>query len=283
MDTKATRKGTRSRKRGSTDTSSSAKTAASNAQTDPLALGRLLVSELGAPSSDTLTRWMAHELAEAMATAQESGSKTKQRIAYARASELVRTLWNHRERLAGAAYPLRPYRAVLQSLEKLGRLSGFAGWLSEQGEDSLATICESSARLVKAAILLEASGREDGGSGTRPAPVAVAALDQDELVVLLDLMLWPSELAGEGVVVRWVDGEGGAGVEASERVLRIEDDKSAYDVVPVDLSRVAHRELIALETALASVRSRLSHAALDSSELKVPRKKRPRSVDRKSR
>ena len=82
-------------------------------------LGRAIVRQLELDRRGELpTRWMAHHLAELIATA-ESVKGAALREAEDRAAELVMKLWSIRSALPGAADPLIEFRAAIKVLEAM--------------------------------------------------------------------------------------------------------------------------------------------------------------------
>ena len=84
-----------------------------------LALGRKLVDELGIePSVDTLSRWMAHyiaELIDAAANAPPKEHATSQR----RCVDAILELWSHRAELPNGKRPFENLEPIIRVLESL--------------------------------------------------------------------------------------------------------------------------------------------------------------------
>lgn len=84
-----------------------------------MSLGELLVGELGLNQSvDTLTRWMAHYIAEQMEGARNANGDEKGE-AEQRCFETILKLWQHRAFLPNGHRPFESYEPIFQLLEKL--------------------------------------------------------------------------------------------------------------------------------------------------------------------
>lgn len=80
-------------------------------------LGKLLVKELNLdPGVDTLSRWMAHYVAEKMSLAENSAGEEKE-IAEKECLDTILKLWEHRKGLKSD--PLRDYESIFDLLSKL--------------------------------------------------------------------------------------------------------------------------------------------------------------------
>lgn len=84
-----------------------------------LALGTRIVRELELqPSVDTLSRWMAHHLAEIMLVA-ERAEGTERDTAREKAADLILRLWARRNELPGQVNPLKELGDVIAVLRRL--------------------------------------------------------------------------------------------------------------------------------------------------------------------
>lgn len=80
-------------------------------------LGRHLTSELGFSNScDTLGKWMSHHLAEKMERAEHENDLDKKEEYEQQVAELIFRIWEHRDSLAGDAYPLAKFKGIIDSL-----------------------------------------------------------------------------------------------------------------------------------------------------------------------
>ena len=85
-----------------------------------LELGKLLVKELGLEKSvDTLSRWMAHYLAEKIKYAEALPDGVKKKNAEKECFSLVLDLWKHRWHYKSDRQPLRNFNHLFDILEKL--------------------------------------------------------------------------------------------------------------------------------------------------------------------
>ena len=87
---------------------------------DPvLALGKQLVSELERPgAADTLTRWLAHVLAEKILAA-ETTEEDLRAAAHAEAIDLILKLWNHRRHFPNGIRPFEDLEALCKVILRL--------------------------------------------------------------------------------------------------------------------------------------------------------------------
>ena len=105
------------RKRGSRKSSSSDKMEVLNQPINILALGSHLTDELGfSETRDTLGRWMAHYVAELIATAANAPDGPTKENAQAIAAKEILAIWSHRYSLPGNAYPLARFKGIIESL-----------------------------------------------------------------------------------------------------------------------------------------------------------------------
>lgn len=82
-------------------------------------LGKRIVEELGPNESlDTLTRWMAHYVAELMHAA-EAATGEERRAQMAACAGAILDLWNHRARLPNGRRPFEELEPMLRTLESL--------------------------------------------------------------------------------------------------------------------------------------------------------------------
>ena len=86
---------------------------------DVLALGRALVKELGLdPGVDTLSRWMAHYIAELIKDAETA--KVEDRTAkFSMCADAILKLWEHRSELPNGKRPFGDLEPILRALESL--------------------------------------------------------------------------------------------------------------------------------------------------------------------
>lgn len=89
-------------------------------QTRVMSLGETLVQELGLdPGCDTLSRWMAHYVAEKMETAKNATGDEKHE-AERECFETILKLWDHRSSLPDGSRPLENFEPIYQTLARLG-------------------------------------------------------------------------------------------------------------------------------------------------------------------
>jgi hypothetical protein len=84
-----------------------------------LALGRRLVEELGLEeSNDTLSRWMAHHLADLITKAENAAGSDKDALRK-ECFDAILALWRHRSELPGGKRPFEELEPVLRAVESL--------------------------------------------------------------------------------------------------------------------------------------------------------------------
>jgi hypothetical protein len=88
----------------------------STTKTKAISLGKQLVEQLGCdPHGDTLSRWMAHYIAEQMAAAQNARGKTRSAAAK-RCFQTILLLWEHRAELPTGRRPFESFEPILRAL-----------------------------------------------------------------------------------------------------------------------------------------------------------------------
>lgn len=102
-----------------TKSSSSGPTALSPTPKGVLDLGRALVKQLGLdPGVDTLSRWMAHYIAELIESAE--AAKVEDRPAkLAKCADAILSLWERRHQLPDGKRPFEDFEPILRALESL--------------------------------------------------------------------------------------------------------------------------------------------------------------------
>lgn len=152
-----------------------------------MALGARLVHELQLePGVDTLSRWMAHHLAEAMIRADRTQGPEHE-AAQARAVDLILKLWTRRHVLPGGAHPLKQFENVIAVLQRLQHdawpfrrsARDFPGPLLTDAFDGL--------RFIVAHGILLASGN---AASEAAAHEGAALLNDEEQFVLKAIQEW---------------------------------------------------------------------------------------------
>ena len=111
-------KRTQKRKR-TTKFSSSGRTALSPTPKGVLDLGRALVQELGLdPGVDTLSRWMAHYIAE-LIKAVETAAVEDRPAKLTKCADTILNLWERRNLLPNGKRPFEDLEPILRTLESL--------------------------------------------------------------------------------------------------------------------------------------------------------------------
>jgi len=134
---------------------------------------------------------MAHYLSELIVTA-ESASSTAERLhARKEAAETIIKIWDHRIALPGKAYPLAPYKHVLQVLDRLRPAENpflhFSRY-DQSKEDRLgAELFDRLTRLIISLLLMKVNPT---GQHTKVDVAAIEALDETELQVWKAIAPW---------------------------------------------------------------------------------------------
>jgi hypothetical protein len=96
----------------------------SEAQKRIINLGKQLVNELGLePGVDTLSRWMAHYLADKMSLIENSQGK-KRKLAEQECFETILKIWEHRQNLPSGTRPFEEFEPLLHLMSKIGTDDG---------------------------------------------------------------------------------------------------------------------------------------------------------------
>lgn len=92
----------------------------SKIQRQVISLGNLLVEELKRENEypDTLSRWMAHYIAEQL-TAAESTTAAERTAAQERCFQTILALWKHRSSMPSGHRPFESFEPILRALERL--------------------------------------------------------------------------------------------------------------------------------------------------------------------
>jgi hypothetical protein len=150
------------------------------------------VRELGFEDGvDTLGRWMAHHLAEFIDTAENGLTAAERLRARKNAMETILKIWEHRTSLPGKAYPLAPYKDVLQVLDRLrpdaNPFRYFSHYAKRTKEQLAADLFDSLSRLIIALLLMKGPPGEESA---RMDDTAIESLSETEQHVLTALEQW---------------------------------------------------------------------------------------------
>lgn len=84
-----------------------------------LEIGRALIKELGLdPGDDTLSRWMAHYIAELIEGAETATVEDRQEK-LAKCAETILSLWKHRYELPNGKRPFEEFEPIYRAIESL--------------------------------------------------------------------------------------------------------------------------------------------------------------------
>jgi hypothetical protein len=91
----------------------------SQTQKQAISLGKALVQELGLePGVDTLSRWMAHYIAEQITTVENESGEGKSK-AEIKCFNTILKLWQHRSAIPNGKDPFKRFGPIFHALEKL--------------------------------------------------------------------------------------------------------------------------------------------------------------------
>jgi hypothetical protein len=169
--------------------SSSVQTARLKIPTDVLALGQHLVIELNLDErGDTLSRWMAHHVAELINQAQTLTQSHERNQAQKQAIETILKIWERRENLPHRAYPLAPFKDLLKILTLLQPNNNPYRFSQLSRIDELAAVLFD--RLTRLTILLLLTHVPHSEEATKSSRAAVKAMTDEEQEVLNRLNDW---------------------------------------------------------------------------------------------
>ena len=152
-----------------------------------LALGIRLVHELELePGVDTLSRWMAHHLAEVIQEADRTQGAERE-AAQARAVDLILKLWERRHNLPGGAHPLKNFENVIAVLRRLQHDSWpFRRAVSDDLNQLLTDAFDGLQLLVAYGVLIASDSTLEEGATHEGS----AFLDDEESIVLEAIQEW---------------------------------------------------------------------------------------------
>jgi hypothetical protein len=155
---------------------------------DPLALGRHIVHELDlTDSTDTLSRWLAHELSELILQAESAESEAERDRARREAARIVTILWRRRSALPGRVYPLAPFRRLVDTLALLWPSDAQQWWRTAPADRDVVAVFQAFARLMGALMLARVPQNE---APPLVSGAAFDALSPDERVILEQIRAW---------------------------------------------------------------------------------------------
>lgn len=258
---------TKRRRRTTPDSTSSDGAASSLLPKDPLALGQHLVRELGlSDSTDTLGRWLAHEIAEAMTAVAQASTARQRATARREAIHLITTLWEHRDKLPGRTYPIAPFREILAAISLFTEDESRVWWGYRRKDPAEAMVFRAFSKLMPCLLLLHAP---DVDEVPGPGSAAYEHLEQDERAILDAVRDWLrlcTPPRSDAVprprveIVRADDRDDDRGTTESEDEDQQSDDPEAA------LRATALEAVALLERGLATIRARLEAPGAAPSE-----------------
>lgn len=161
--------------------------------TDVLALGEHLVRELDLDErGDTLSRWMAHHVAELIDRARALPLGRGRNEVQTQTTQTILKIWEHRENLPHDAYPLAPFKDVLKILSVLQPNDNPYRFSRLSRTDELAAILFD--RLSRLIILLLLMHAPNAKKSAQSSPAAANAMNDEEQQVLKRLSDWAALL-----------------------------------------------------------------------------------------
>lgn len=108
-------------------------------QAKVISLGKALVEELGLePGVDTLSRWLAHYVAEQLACLDSAKGEEKIQMQH-RCFETILTLWQHRSSFRNNHRPFENFEAIFKTLDALNpdnQYSFYRFWSQDDEADN---------------------------------------------------------------------------------------------------------------------------------------------------
>lgn len=233
---------------GTTESFSSEEMEPSKPPKGVLELGRHLVRELGLhDGGDTIGRWMAHHLAELIDTAENATTSEERIRAEERATETILKIWEHRTSLPRKAYPLAPYKDILQILNRLrpddNPFKYFGNSPEARREQLAANLFDNLTHLVIALLLMRMPS--DVKCDETDA-AAVDALNETEQQVLRSLQHWIELFPA-----------------TNKKAVRTRKSKKFSESPQIILDKVAVQLIDNIATTLAELRTQLQIASSD--------------------
>lgn len=154
-----------------------------------MGLGRYLVHELGFDDQrDTLGRWMAHHVAALINEAEKGSTAAARLTARKTANETILKIWEHRTLLPGRAYPLAPYKDLLNVLDLLRPDNNPFRYgnrrLETKREQLAADLFDSLSRLIIALLLMKLLTSKNKGKRDTVVKKALTKTERDVLMAL---------------------------------------------------------------------------------------------------
>lgn len=151
-----------------------------------MALGRQIVSELGLePGVDTLSKWMAHHIAELITDAESQTDPEAKRKKETQAAESISKLWQHRSKYDNRINPLHDLKPILQVLQTLDPNRNV--WITNFGGPdgkAFAQVYDAVRRLVILMIIKKSGDTAKAGTSTS------AHQDADEKEITATINAW---------------------------------------------------------------------------------------------
>lgn len=174
-----------------------------------ISLGKALVDELGLePGVDTLSRWLAHYVAEQLAGLESAKGEEKAQAQH-RCFETILTLWQHRSSFRNNHRPFKNFEAIFKTLDALNpenRHSFYRFWNQNDEADNpvsdedakqwlnMAIGIDQSARVWINYALNQAVQRALDEKAKEWLDKAISIMPDDDLVVIRRLVLKDDDL-----------------------------------------------------------------------------------------
>jgi hypothetical protein len=210
-----------------------------------LGLGRALVEELGLdPGVDTLSRWMAHHIAELIKAA-ETASTEERSVKLAKCADTILKLWEHRHHFPKGRCPFEDWEPFLRALKSLDPCDDtpryFRPVWSEVDENEqhteagkwlkLARYLDSSAKILIRYCLTQAAQSALDKSRSWVALAETAGLERDVDLQIIRLIANESDLANT------TEADSAIRKELQDRAERLEKFEKMANILSSDLRR----------------------------------------------
>lgn len=130
-------------------------------QAKVISLGKALVEELGLePGVDTLSRWLAHYVAEQLTCLESANGEERVQVQH-RCFETILTLWQHRSSFRNNHRPFENFEAIFKTLDALNpeNLHSFYRFFNQDDEAENIVSDEDAKQWLKFAIGIDHSAR----------------------------------------------------------------------------------------------------------------------------
>jgi len=182
-----------------------------------ISLGKALVEELGLESGvDTLSRWLAHYVAEQLACLENAKGEEKSQVQH-RCFETILTLWQHRSSFRNKHRPFENFEAIFKTLDALNPETphSYYRYWNQDNETDRAVTDEDAKHWLDMAIKIDHAARDWIGFALNQAvervlddktrawlEKSISVMPDDDLAVVIRLLSKSSEINGDDDIGR---------------------------------------------------------------------------------